>query len=482
MHKAILFVIILIFVGGCSKQYDSALLQEDDWYTDVYEVHENYTNYEENPFLLVEDHPSSKFWIDADGASFAKCRRLLLQEGQIPPRRVVMTEEFINYFNYDYPEPESNDPVSVNGEISDCPWESEHRLLRIGLKGNSLTEQEVAAANIVLLVDVTGSMADINRLPLLKQAFKKMVDKLRKQDKLTILTYSTGSQVVFSGTSGDQKDSILFAIDHLEANYTSYATAGLTKAYQLANQHFIQEGNNRLILASDYNFLAGMVDNKQVLDEINENSDIFLTVIGVGTDNTSATMMERMADAGNGNFEYLADLDDASKLFDHEFGNFFVVAKDAEVRVDFNDEVVSKYRLIGFEHRRNNSNQNNPEDEYQGEIGSGQTITALYQIQTIAQGKICEVEFECKNEITHRPFEVELDINDEGLSFEQASANHRFAASVASFTLLLRDSQYKGNTSFSDIYGWAEQSAKFDPFGYKSQFLNMIHKAEELSN
>ncbi len=482
MYKSLFVIFILLLAGACSKEFESAPIQEEDWYSDVYEIHENYTDFEENPFLLVHEHPSSKFWIDADGASFAKCRRLLLEENQFSPARIVMTEEFINYFNYDYEDPVEDQAVAINGEVSDCPWESEHRLLRVGLKGNTIYQETPPASNIVLLVDVTGSMADENRLPLLKKAFRLLAKNLRKVDKITIVTYTESCQIVLNGENGENKESIYQAIDNLEADYTMSDDSGLEKAFELVNRNIIEGGNNRIVLASDHNFLAGMGDIDQALQLISENEDVFFSVIGVGTDNASATMMERLADAGNGNFEYLADEEDARKLFEHEFGSLFVVAKDAQVRIDFNEEVVKKYRLIGFEHRRNFSGLNYANEDYAGEIGSGQTITALFQIETLSQGVVCEVEFECESMLDHGKYQVEYEILDEGMIFGEASSSHRFAASVASFTMMLRESQYKGNTDFNKIYNWAQQSSDYDPFGYKNQFLRMIQKAEQLSN
>jgi len=438
----------------------------------------------ENPFIKVDDESISTFSVDADGAAYSNVRRFL-SEGQLPNPDYIRTEELVNYFNYNYPEPSSNAPISLSGEISKCPWNNSHQLMRIGIKGKTIAPQNYPASNIVFLIDVSGSMNIENRLPMLQTGFKKYVDQLRDEDRVAIVTYAGSAGLVLESTSGREKDKIKDAIDNLKSGGSTNGEGGIIEAYKIANENIIQGGNNRVIVATDGYFNVGVSNQEELVSLIEEKRDlgIFLTIIGVGSNNNEGTL-EQIANNGNGSFEYLDNAAQVDKVFINEYNKFFTVAKDVKVQIEFNRSLVKEYRLIGYENRILSTEEFLDDTKDAGEIGSGQSITALYELIPASNPDrtipAFEIDFRYKDPDSGSSQGLALNIFDEDKLFSEASQDHRFSASVASFGLLLRDSEYRGNTDFDKIRNWASSSNSFDPFGYKEEFIQLVQRAKEL--
>jgi Ca-activated chloride channel homolog len=447
---------------------------------------DQYAEVIENPFVLTVQEPTSTFSIDADGGSYANARRFI-SASQLPPKDAIRTEEFINYFQYDYGEVDGLHPIGLNGEVSACPWAPEHRLVRIGMKGRDIPASALPPSNIVLLIDVSGSMNPSDRLPLLKQGFKLFVDQLTADDRLAIVTYAGQAGVALPSTPGDHKAAIKAAIDQLGSGGSTAGAQGIITAYEIAQQHFIAGGNNRVILGTDGDFNVGPSSREELVSLIESKRElgIFLTVLGVGRGNFNDAMLEQLANKGNGTYEYIDQLEQAKKVFLYEFGKFFTVAKDVKVQVHFNPAIVHAYRLIGYENRKLNTEDFEDDEKDAGEIGAGQTITALYEIVPVQGGTSLTApafQIDCRykrpDEATSIP--LTLSITDSGLAFEQASENLRFAAAAASFALLLRDSEYQGNTTFLTIRQWASGANSYDPHGLRHEFLQLVQRASQL--
>ncbi|MCI4669142.1 MAG: von Willebrand factor type A domain-containing protein [Bacteroidia bacterium] len=447
---------------------------------------EQYNEYKENEFLSVVDSPFSTFSIDADGGSYTNTRRFI-NEVSLPPKSAVRIEEFINYFNFDYENPNSGHPIGLNGEISACPWNDKHKLIRIGIKGKEIPKDELPAANFVLLVDKSGSMGSDDKLPLFRDAISEFVDQLDSEDKISIVTYAGSAGVALEPTSGDKKNKINRAIKGLVSGGSTNGSGGIKKAYDLAEENFIEGGNNRVILVTDGDFNVGISDQDKLIELIEEMRDkkIFLTVIGVGSGNLQEGTMEQLANNGNGNFEYLDQPSQGTKLFVHEYQKFFTVAKDVKVQIEFNPSVVSKYRLIGYENRTLAQEDFEDDSKDAGEIGAGQTITALYEIE-LTEGNnwetqsAIEIDFRYKmpNEDTSIP--LSLAVFEKGTSFDNSSENMRFAASLAGFGMLLIESDYKGTCTFEKVASWARNARSFDPFGFRNEYLDILDDASKL--
>ena len=439
----------------------------------------------ENPFIKVEDEDISTFSIDADGASYSTVRRYL-NGSSMPNPDAIRTEEMVNYFNYSYLEPMENHPISLEGEVSSCPWNEEHKLIRIGIKGKSINLEEAPASNIVFLIDVSGSMRPDDRLPLLQKGLKKFVDQIRADDKISIVTYAGNAGVVLEPTSGAEKDKIKDAIDNLESGGSTNGEGGIIEAYKQAEKNIIDCGNNRVIVASDGGFNVGVTNQDDLVSLIEEKRElgIFLTIVGVGS-HVNEALLEPIANNGNGNYEYLDNEDQLDKVFIDEYNKFYTVAKDVKVQVQFNPSLIEQYRLIGYENRLLSTEEFLDDSKDGGEIGAGQSITALYEIVPTSNvdrsPPAFTIDFRYKDPKSSTSRGLDLNIRDNDTSFEFASDNHRFASAVASFGLLLRDSEYKGETSYDKIYEWARSSKSFDPFGYKNEFLDLIDLAKDLN-
>lgn len=446
---------------------------------------EGYNEVEENPFINVADEPISTFSIDADGASYSNTRRFL-KENHLPPKAAIRTEELINYFNYDYPEADAH-PIGLNGEIADCPWTQGNKLLRIGLRGEDIPEYLLPASNFVFLIDVSGSMSAPNKLELLKKSFNLFVDYLDDRDKISIVTYAGMAGVVLPPTPGDKKSEIKAAINQLGAGGSTAGAQGIITAYELAQQNFIPNGNNRVILGSDGDFNVGISNQEELVELIEEKRElgIFLTILGVGTGNLQDGKMEQIANNGNGNYEYIDNLEQAKKVFIYEFNKFYTVAKDVKIQIQFNENMVKAYRLIGYENRLLEKPEDFEDDTKDaGEIGSNQTITALYELVPSNQGSrssaAMTIKFRYKKPDEDISIPIELDVFDENLRFSQSSENMRFAAAAAGFGMMLGESQYKGNLTYEDIIRWARRASNYDPFGFRQEFITLVNVAKEL--
>ncbi|MEZ4885969.1 MAG: VWA domain-containing protein [Chitinophagales bacterium] len=449
---------------------------------------ENYDAIVENPFVLTTEESTSTFSIDADGGAYANVRRYL-NDGILPPPNAVRTEELINYFEYDYPEPTLEDPhpLAIVTEVGACPWTPAHKLIKIGIKGKNIPTENLPPANMVFLIDVSGSMSASNKLPLLKEGFKLLAEELRAEDNVAIVTYAGKAGVALPSTSGSQKSKIIKAIDELGAGGSTAGSEGILTAYEIAEENFVVGGNNRVLLASDGDFNVGITSKEDLIKLIEEQREkgIFLTTLGFGSGNLNDANMEQLANNGNGTYEYIDDISQARKVFVEEFGKLYTVAKDVKVQIDFDPILVKKYRLIGYENRVLDNQDFEDDKKDAGELGSNQTVTAFYEVELIPRTSYLgivplNVRFRYKlpdSDVSELMVIKAIDYEKE---WEEGSENYRFAASVASFSLLLRDSQYKGETSYDRILEWASDATNYDPNGYRFDFLDLIEKAKKL--
>ncbi len=490
-----IFLLSILMLSSCTKNSDlssescagcysdSSLVGSGSFENTADPSGEGYNEIVENPFVATADEPISTFSIDADGASYSNVRRFL-KSGQLPPKDAVRTEELINFFDYNYPEPSDGHPISLNGEISSCPWSVGHKLLRIGIKGMHLPE--LPPCNFVFLIDCSGSMNSDDKLGLLKQAFTLFADHLRPEDRVAIVTYAGGAGVKLPSTPGSEKQQIKDAISELESGGGTNGAGGIIKAYEQAVENFITAGNNRVILATDGDFNVGVSSQDELVSLIEDKreSGVFLSVLGVGTGNYQDGKMEQLADNGNGTYEYIDDMEQAEKVFVHEFGKFFTVAKDVKIQIEFNPNLVEQYRLIGYENRKLETEEFEDDTKDAGEIGADQEVTALYELvmnplPSLSQAAVT-VDFRYKLPDADQSNPLTLEVADDLQSFSQASENMRFATTAAGYGLMLRDSEYKGNLSWDDLIGWANGSIGTDPLGWRSEFVQWLTKAKEL--
>lgn len=452
----------------------------------------------ENEFLKTIDNPLSTFSIDVDAASYSNMRRFV-RDGALPPPDAVRIEEFINYFDYDYPDPTGDKPFSITTEVAGCPWNSNHRLVHIGLQGRRIDTKDLPASNLVFLIDVSGSMQPGNKLPLLRRAFPLLVGQLRPQDSVAIVVYAGSAGLVLASTPGDRKRDILEAIERLEAGGSTAGGAGIVLAYNVAAEHFIKGGNNRVILATDGDFNVGVTSDGDLVRLIEEKrtSGIFLTVLGVGEGNLQDAKMERLADHGNGNYSYLDDILEAQKVFVSEMGGTVVtIAKDVKIQVEFNPARVESYRLIGYENRMLRREDFADDAKDAGEMGAGHSVTALYEIAPAqaraADGgedltytetrvkpsaserrEIMMVRLRYKTPEGEASRLIERAETDGGANFESASDDFRFSAAVAELGLLLRDSPLKADASLDHVIEAAADSRGEDANGYRAEFVQL---------
>ncbi len=439
---------------------------------------EQYEDYGENPFLKVSEEPVSTFSIDADGGSYSNMRRFMYY-GQVPPEASVRIEEYINYFTFNYSEPTGGENVSLESELSSCPWNEDHYLMRVGMKGKTLAEDALPNSNYVFLIDVSGSMNDPDKLGVLKTGFTTLVDNLKDQDRIAIVTYAGQAGVLLQSTYGDERKKIKDAIDELGAGGSTAGAEGITTAYEIAEDNYIAGGNNRVILGTDGDFNVGPSSTDELVKLIEEmrETGIYLTVLGVGGGNLNDRMMEQIANKGNGNYEYIDNASQIEKVFTNELGKFYTVAKDAKIQVTFNETMVDEYRLIGYENRALENEEFEDDSTDAGEIGSSQTITALYEL--ILKGapvheEYANFDFRYKkpNEnvsrlLTHSIIGTPKDIED-------ASENMHFAAAITCFGLLMKQSEYMGNASKQMVLDLAGNAMSFDPFEYRKEFVDLV--------
>jgi len=443
-----------------------------------YTYNEKYKDYEENPFFSVMDNPVSTFSIDADGGSYSNMRRYVYL-GQLPPEASVRVEEYINYFTFDYPEPVSGENVSLNYELSACPWYSGHHLMRIGIKGKSIPENEMPASNYVFLIDVSGSMDSPDKLGILKTGFKTMTDGLQGNDIVSIVTYAGAAGVLLEPTYGDEKEKIKSAINKLGAGGSTAGAAGIETAYEMAEQNFITNGNNRVILGTDGDFNVGPSSTEELIEliEAKRESGIYLTVLGVGGGNLNDHMMEQIANKGNGNYEYVDNAKQIQKVFVFEKTKFYTVAKDCKIQISFNPEIVDSFRLIGYENRALEDEDFENDTTDAGEIGASQTITALYEMvlkNTNSIGQYAGFDFRYKMPGEQQSRLLNMSIQMDPAEIESASENMRFAASVAGFGLLMKESKYKGSLTKQMVLDLGTNAVTFDPNDYRDEFIELV--------
>ena len=448
---------------------------------------DNYNEIVENPFIAVSEQAVSTFSIDADGASYANVRRFIQQDNQLPPKGAIRTEELINYFNLDYEYKNTTHPIDLNGEVSQCPWNESHKLIRIGIKGKPISRAELPHSNYVFLIDVSGSMGSDDKLSLLKDGFKQLVDELTAEDRVAIVTYAGSAGLVLESTSGNDKSTIKEAIDKLGSGGSTAGAEGIITAYEIAQQNLIEGGNNRIIIGTDGDFNVGPSSQEELVSLIEEKRElgIFITVLGVGRGNLNDGALEQIANNGNGTYEYLDNTEQLRKVFIHEYGKFFTVAKDVKVQVEFNPTIVEAYRLIGYENRILDEEDFEDDTKDAGEIGVDQSITALYEIipkenPDFKSAPTFTIDFRYKEPNSDTSLPLELGIFDEGKSFGASSDFMRFTSSVAMFAMLINDSQYKGSTRYDDVLKWLGTTNLNDEHNYKSELKDIVNKAKGL--
>lgn len=460
---------------------------------------EEYDLFVENQFENPATAPLSTFSIDVDNASYTNIRRFL-NNGQPVPKDAVRVEEMINFFKYQYPQPTGNEPFSINTEYSDAPWNPQHKLLKIGLQGKIIPDDNLPASNFVFLIDVSGSMNEENKLPLLKESMKLLVKQMRNKDRIAIVVYAGSAGLVLPSTEGDKKEKIYAALDDLEAGGSTAGGAGIELAYKTALENFIKGGNNRVILATDGDFNVGASSDKdmQTLIEEKRKSGVFLTCLGYGMGNYKDSKMETLSDKGNGNYAYIDNMQEADRYLNKEFkGSMYAIAKDVKIQIEFNPKHVQSYRLIGYENRklRDEDFANDAIDA--GELGSGHTVTALYEIiptgiksdyftastdlkYSQPTGKanqyndeLATIKFRSKKPDGDKSTEIVKVIPNNPLPLQSTSGDFKFSAAVAWFGLKMRDSQLIPNKKTDDIKHLAKQGLQYDPEGYRAEFVRL---------
>jgi len=464
---------------------------------------EEYKSIIENDFQKVSRNPLSTFSIDVDRASYSNVRRIV-NDGFLPPIDAVRIEEMINYFEYDYPTPVNEQPFSINMEYSICPWNIKNKLVLIGLQGKKIENEKLPANNLVFLIDVSGSMSSPDKLPLLKTALEMLIENLRPIDNVAIVVYAGAAGEILPSTSASKKNKILEAINNLNAGGSTAGGQGIELAYKIAKRNFINNGNNRVILATDGDFNVGVSSDEELIKLIEEkrNQDIFLSVLGFGTGNLKDSKMEQLANKGNGNYAYIDNLLEAKKVLVKEMGStLFTIAKDVKIQVEFNPSIVKSYRLVGYENRKLNDEDFNDDTKDAGEIGAGHTVTALYEIVTTNEiendnkvdslkyqnqvatnyqnlNELLTIKFRYKEPIGKKSKLITQTLNNSMLTFENASENFKFSSMVAAFGQNLRVSKYKGNLSYKEIVQALKQSKGLDQEGYRAELIRLVETTE----
>jgi Ca-activated chloride channel homolog len=444
-----------------------------------------YASLADHEFIDTKKEATTTFAIDVDRASYTNVRRFLTA-GLVPPPGAVRVEEMLNYFTYSYPQPAGPHPFTITTEVAGCPWNANNRLLRIGIQGRNLEEWRMAPNNLVFLIDVSGSMQPPARLPLLKSAFRLLVDKLRAEDRVAIVVYAGAAGLALPSTSGADKQTIIGALDRLEAGGSTAGAQGIQLAYDVAKQNFIAGGNNRVILATDGDFNVGITSHDDLLKLIEQRRDdgVYLTTLGVGDDNYSDARMEMLADHGNGNYAYLDNLKEAEKVFGRELtGTLVTIAKDVKVQLEFNPALVQSYRQIGYEDRALANKDFDDDTKDAGELGAGHSVTALYEIvpATTARGRVASLRLRYKQPAGTTSQLITAEAVDDGRNIHEASPDLQFASAVAEFAMLLRDSESKGTSSYADALALARVSRGVDLDGTREEFLRLIESSRAIS-
>jgi Ca-activated chloride channel homolog len=483
------------YQNGASIGAGGVLRPQADYYGQ-----EEYKSMPETGYKFVTAEPLSTFSIDVDRASYANIRRFLT-EGSLPPKDAVRVEEMLNYFHYDLPSPRGDDPVSIFTDMAACPWNEKHRVVQVALKGREIETDKLPPANLVFLIDVSGSMNNAKKLPLLKSAFRLLVEQLREEDKVAIVTYAGNAGLVLPATSGDQKAKILSAIDNLTPGGSTAGAAGIQLAYEIAKQNMDDETNSRVILATDGDFNVGVSGDDELVKLIESKRDegIFLTVFGFGTGNYKDSKMEQLADKGNGNYAYCDNLLEAQKVFVKEIGGTLTtIAKDVKIQIEFNPKYVQAYRLIGYENRRLNKEDFNDDKKDAGELGAGHEVTALYEIIPVGVQSDALVSVDPLKYQRITKTNVEMNDSDELMTVKlrykepkgsksklitqavkhneslSASENLRFSMAVAQFGMLLSESSFKGSSDMDEVIKLASSAQGTDKDGYRAECIRLM--------
>ncbi len=466
---------------------------------------EEYSKINDNEFKETSKNALSTFSIDVDRASYSNIRRFINQ-GSLPPADAVRIEEMVNYFSYNYPQPTGNDPFSITTEYADCPWNANHKLIHIGLQGKEVPKINLPANNLVFLLDVSGSMDDPAKLPLLKSGLRLLIDQLRPQDHVAIVVYAGAAGVVLPSASGSEKGKIIDALEQLHAGGSTAGGEGIILAYKIAKENFLKGGNNRIVLATDGDFNIGASSDGEMIRLIEEKREqgIFLTVLGFGSGNVKDSKMEQIADKGNGNYSYIDNLLEAQKVLVKEMGGtMLTIAKDVKIQIEFNPLFVKAYRLVGYENRVLANEDFNDDKKDAGELGSGHTVTAMYEIipagsteelssidplkyqqtKPVVQGsgnELMTIKFRYKAPDENTSKLITHVVLDKISTANSASENCRFSSAVAEFGMLLRDSKFKGNADYKEVLTLARASKGKDEEGYRAEFIRLVEMAEVL--
>ena len=493
-----------------SAPQERAFMVAESRYTPPVQRNEEYKGFVENKFRYAKDEPLSTFSIDVDAASYSNMRRFINQ-GNLPPNNSIRIEELINYFSYNYSEPKGSDPVNIMTEVGDCPWNEQHRLVKIGLKAKDIPSNNLPTSNFVFLVDVSGSMNGPTRLDLVKSSLKLLVNNLRAEDRIAIVVYAGAAGLVFPSTPGSDTQKIHDALDKLKAGGSTAGGAGIKLAYEVARKNYIKNGNNRIILCTDGDFNVGVSRNEDLQQMIEEErkSGVFLSILGYGMGNYKDSKMQTLAQAGNGNHAYIDNLQEANKVLVNEFGStMHTVAKDVKLQIEFNPAKVQAYRLVGYESRLLNKEDFNDDTKDAGEMGAGHTVTAFYEVVPIgvetnvigsvdplkyqneepnkiltSLGKSAElltVKLRYKQPSGDKSKKIEVTLTDRNRN--SVSDDFRFAASVTMFGQLLKGSQYKGDASYDKIIALGKTALDNDPQGYRREFIRLVETTKGLAS
>ncbi len=475
---------------------------------------EEFDHVVENDFVVAARQPLSTFSVDVDTASYAIVRRFLQQQSALPPAGAVRVEELVNYFDYAYPPPKNDRPFAVDVAVTDCPWKPEHRLVRIGLQGREVESHDRGRANLVFLLDCSGSMSDSDKLPLVKESMRLLLGQLEPDDRVAIVTYAGSAGLALDSTPVGRRAEIEGVVDTLSAGGSTAGSGGIQVAYRVAAENFVEEGVNRVALCTDGDFNVGITNQSDLVDLIEQNAEsgVFLSVLGFGSGNYKDSTMEKLADHGNGNYGYVDTLNEARKTLVEEVeGTLVTIAKDVKIQVDFNRARVAAYRLIGYENRMLAAEDFLDDRKDAGEIGAGHTVTALYEVvppgveipaavrpsKYAKTGEGTNVPDELASDASNELLTVRLrykqpdratstgfdhPVEDASQPFEQASSDTRFAAAVASFGMLLRRSKHAGSATYDTVAEIASGSLGNDPNGYRAEFVALVKRARQLDS
>ena len=487
------------------SSYDNVMMEEAMEPEPIPHNTEEYDIIRENEFQDAQQKPLSTFSIDVDNASYSNLRRYL--DYELPPVDAVRIEEMINYFSYDYPQPTGKHPFSLTTEVSQAPWNPEHQLVHIGLQGKDLDYDDVKTSNLVFLIDCSGSMSDKNKLPLLKSAFNILLNQLGPDDRVAIVAYAGAAGLVLPATPANEKEKILKAFKKLEAGGSTAGGEGIELAYKIAKENLIEDGNNRVILATDGDFNVGISSTSEMVRMIEEKrkENIYLTICGLGMGNYKDGRMEQISNAGNGNYFYIDNIREAEKVFGREMrANMFTIAKDVKIQVEFNPAQVKAYRLIGYENRKLENEDFDDDTKDAGELGAGHTVTALYEIIPAGskeeirkssnlkyqQSQLTDQAREGKDllslKLRYKPIDseesllIETTVPNEAKKLATTSNDFRFSAAVAGFGLLLRKSKFKGNNTYETVTSLAQEALGTDPDGDRAEFIRLVKQASLL--